>query len=169
MPGEISAHFYRSELTVSVQHPALAAQIRPTVRQTFSAVLLAETLLEPIRTYSGRLEVLSWLRSPDLNKAVHGSPSSDHLEGGAADIVPEGRDPHRTEVLFRWALEQGLPYKQLIWYPETDPPFLHVSINLPGRTVRHEPMVWWTYSREYIPFDNYGRLLEAAGIVTHRG
>ena len=169
MPGEISEHFYRSELTVSAQRPDLAVQIRPTVRQVFCAVLLAEMLLEPLRTYSGRLEVLSWLRSPELNRTVNGSPSSDHLEGGAADIVPEGRDPGRTESLFRRALEQGLPYKQLIWYPDADPPFLHVSINLPGRTVRHEPMIWFDTHREYLPFDGYGRLLEAAGIVTRRG
>ena len=169
MPGEISEHFYRSELTVSARYPDLGAQIRPAVRHVFSAVLLAETLLEPLRTYAGRLEVLSWLRSPELNRKVKGSPSSDHLEGGAADIVPEGRDPGRTEGLFRWAARRGLPYKQLIWYPDADPPFLHVSINLPGRTVRREPMVWFDTHREYLPFDGYGRLLEAAGIVTHRG
>ena len=48
---------------------------------------LCEQVLEPLRVHAGQpLMIASGYRSPALNKAVRGSPHSQHLTGEAADI-----------------------------------------------------------------------------------
>ena len=48
---------------------------------------LCEQVLEPLRAYAGQpIMIASGYRSPALNKAVRGSPQSQHLTGEAADI-----------------------------------------------------------------------------------
>jgi len=53
--------------------------------------LLAENILQPVRTAYGRgVKVNSGYRSPDVNAAVGGSRTSDHTRGMAADIEIPG-------------------------------------------------------------------------------
>ena len=48
---------------------------------------LCEQVLEPLRVHAGQpIMIASGYRSPTLNKAVRGSPHSQHLTGEAADI-----------------------------------------------------------------------------------
>ena len=48
---------------------------------------LCEQVLEPLRVHAGQpIMIASGYRSPALNKAVRGSPHSQHLTGEAADI-----------------------------------------------------------------------------------
>ena len=49
---------------------------------------LAEKILDPLRERYGKpIRVNSGYRSPILNKAVGGKPTSQHLRGEAADIT----------------------------------------------------------------------------------
>lgn len=51
-----------------------------------SAVFLARTVLQPLRDTFGPFTPNSVYRCPELNKAVGGSPKSQHMLGQAADI-----------------------------------------------------------------------------------
>lgn len=55
-----------------------------------NVIKLAETVLEPARVIVGPLLVDSWYRSPAVNRSVGGEAKSAHLEGRAADVVPNG-------------------------------------------------------------------------------
>ncbi len=57
----------------------------PTVHENI--IRQARALLEIYRLLGG-FTITSWLRTPDHNKAVGGSPHSIHLTGLATDFVP---------------------------------------------------------------------------------
>lgn len=64
-----------------------------------SLTRVAVELLEPIRAlFKVPVQVNSGYRCPDLNRAVGGSASSQHLLGEAADIVIKGYDTEAQEV-----------------------------------------------------------------------
>ena len=89
---------------------------------------LCTEVLEPLRSHFGQPVVISsGYRCPPLNRAVGGSPNSQHLKGEAADIrVP---DPTTGHQWFSW-MERHLPFDQLIQERATriSPTFwIHVS------------------------------------------
>lgn len=65
----------------------------------------------------------SGYRCPELNAAVGGVPTSQHVKGEAADIACS--EPHKLAQL---ACDLGLPFDQLILYPT----FVHFSHRLDG-------------------------------------
>ncbi|MCC8145436.1 MAG: D-Ala-D-Ala carboxypeptidase family metallohydrolase [Bacteroidales bacterium] len=80
---------------------------------------LCVSLLQPLRNSCGKpLYITSGYRCPELNAAVGGSSSSDHLKGKAADI---GTD--NPLALLAWVLRLNLSFDQAIVYPR----FLHLS------------------------------------------
>ena len=50
--------------------------------------LLVEKVLDPLREKVGKIKVSSGYRDPVYNAKEGGSPTSDHITGCAADIVP---------------------------------------------------------------------------------
>lgn len=84
-----------------------------------NAIALANNVLEPIRKQFGAFSPLSWYRSPEVNKGVGGSQTSDHMIGAAADICIAGV-PNKD--LAEWA-EKNLKFKQLI----QEPNWIHLS------------------------------------------
>ena len=133
---KLSANFTTTELCVSADFPELAAKIVPTEEQLQRAEVLAQSCLQPLRDEFGPLIVLSWLRSPALNRKVGGSPTTDHILGSAADIY-SAKWQHYN--IWEFAIGACLPYRQVILYP--DDGFVHVSINIPGRETKHEAMI----------------------------
>jgi hypothetical protein len=100
----------------------------PSEAITDNLRVLCEQVLQPIRDHYGKgVKVNSAYRSPETNKAVGGSPVSDHCKGQASDIeipgVPNGE-------LAQW-IEANLPYTQLIleFYTQgiPDSGWVHVS------------------------------------------
>jgi zinc D-Ala-D-Ala carboxypeptidase len=80
---------------------------------------LAKNLLQPVRNDLGsRMHINSGYRCQELNEAVGGSETSDHMQGMAADII--SRD---AELLYKLALK--FPHKQIILYREKN--FVHLS------------------------------------------
>lgn len=59
----------------------------PTAVQHDNIVKQAHALF-PVFRLLGGFVITSWLRTPDHNKAVGGSPASSHLIGIATDFVP---------------------------------------------------------------------------------
>jgi len=111
--------FQRSETAVRLD---IQEQFEPLPEYVLSNLNdLCDEVLQPLRNaFQARMFINSGYRCPALNKAVGGSKNSDHMKGGAADIVC--KDP---EMLYKMAIELGLPFKQLILYKSRN--FVHIS------------------------------------------
>lgn len=79
---------------------------------------LVASILDPLRAEVGPLLVTSGFRSPEVNAAVAGSSSSQHLQGQAADIVPTSSSLDEVVEALR-----TLPVDQVIQYST----HIHVS------------------------------------------
>lgn len=88
-------------------------------------------ILQPLRDYLGKpIKVTSGFRSPALNKAVSGSPKSQHLTGNAADIVLSSNADYDKAIDFLY--DNGF-VDQLINEYKGKSRWLHVSWSLNPR------------------------------------
>lgn len=85
--------------------------------------------LETLRTHiGGPIFITSGFRSPAHNRAVGGSPSSDHPKGFAVDIQRPGIEPQKVYARLRSLYSHGLiHFDQIILYPK------HVHIGIGPR------------------------------------
>lgn len=112
---------------VSASQTAAANNINNTVPQFArqNAQMLAQLTLDMITFFlrvidpTALLTIQSWYRSPDLNTAVGGSESSDHMDGAAADINYSGGN----DQILRQIYLAYIPFDQLIIYPN----YIHIS------------------------------------------
>lgn len=87
---------------------------------------LVERVLDPLREAYGKpIRITSGYRCPQLNKAVKGSPTSDHVNGMAADIIGTPATREENERLFNLIRSLGLDYDQLI--DEDNFSWVHIS------------------------------------------
>ena len=85
---------------------------------------LIDNILDPLRERYGKpITVNSGYRCLELNKAVGGSKTSQHMKGLAADITVGS--PKKNKVLFDLIKEMDLPFDQLI--DEKKLSWVHVS------------------------------------------
>lgn len=121
--SQVSEHFQLEEFAHSESHPDL---VDPVPHQYVPNVIrLATTILEPIRKLLGvPMHILSGYRSWDLNHAVGGSPTSQHMRAEASDFTCE----LDMETVFRllWDNREHIPCGQLIYYPLQH--FIHVAL-----------------------------------------
>lgn len=86
--------------------------------------LLVANVLDPLREKYGKpIRVNGAYRCPELNKAVGGSKTSQHMTGQAADITVGS--PDNNKKLFNLIIEMNLPFDQLI--DEKNFRWIHVS------------------------------------------
>jgi len=86
---------------------------------------LAENVLQPARDALGPIEVTSAYRSPEVNRKVGGSKTSQHVQAQAADLKYSGGN----KVLLDWIIE-NVEFDQIInEYPDAsgEPSWVHVS------------------------------------------
>lgn len=89
---------------------------------------LVDNVLQPLRDIAGvPLHINSGYRCSELNAAIGGVPTSQHMKGEAADIA----FPKPIE-LARMAADNHLPFDQMILYPS----FVHFSHKLNGEQRR---------------------------------
>jgi len=106
----LSEHFTLDEFTRSQTAARLGIPNEPTPEDINRMRALCETILEPLRERVGRpIMITSGYRSPKLNRAIGGSPRSQHCRGEAADIVIPGMSP--LDVCHALV---GLPFDQAI-------------------------------------------------------
>ncbi len=123
---KISEHFTLQEFTRSLSNPDIPNV--PNTAQIAAIDDLCANILEPVRKHFGKPVVIrSGFRSPELNKAIGGSASSQHMKGEAADIEVYGiANAELWNFIFH-----TLPFDQLIAeYLEKDDPsagWIHVS------------------------------------------
>lgn len=85
---------------------------------------LTVNLLDPVRElYGCPIIVNSGYRCPELNKAVGGAASSQHVKGQAADITTGKTGANK--VLFDMIRASDLPFDQLI--DESGYSWIHIS------------------------------------------
>ena len=123
--GTISRNFSYSEFERSeTAEKRGIVNVIATARVRDSIQALVLNVLQPLRTALGvEMHINSGYRCPELNEAVGGVPTSQHMKGEAADIATP--TPLR---LARKAVEMGLPFDQIGIYPT----FVHFSHRLGG-------------------------------------
>lgn len=144
---QLSTHFTLAELTRTSQPFDNTPPERVVERLRRGAV----QVLQPFRDAVGRLRVNSGYRSPRVNAAVGGVPTSQHVDGTAADVVPLDMD---KGAAWQVLLTLGLPIDQAIIYERR--PHIHLSWTLrPTGVPRRQRLVavadgrfvaWSTYT-----------------------
>lgn len=105
----------------------------PNQEQLENIHYLVKEVLDPARAILGHpITVSSGFRNPEVNRAVGGSSTSQHLKGEAADLTC-----YDNKKLFEIIRQQGR-FDQLIWEYGTDiePAWVHVSASKYGRNRR---------------------------------
>ena len=130
----ISEHVSLHEATRSQTATRLGIANEPGPDMLVPMQAVAEYCFEPARRHFGRaIYVSSFYRSPELNKAIGGSPTSDHCLGRAMDLDADTYGGLTNAQLFDW-LRANVPFDQLIWEfgDDANPAWVHVSYRGPS-------------------------------------
>jgi len=124
---------------------------------------LIDKVLEPIQEAldadgQGKIQVNSAYRSDEVNEAVGGSDSSQHLHGLAADITVPNVDGFGTpaERFTQWVVEKNLAFDQMIWYDQDGGGHVHITTAQADRPWASDSK--WMHARggngsiEYVPY-----------------
>lgn len=123
----ISKHITVKEATQSATATRLKIDNTPSAEVLANMKLVAEKCFEPLREWYGKpIRINSFFRSVELNRAVKGSKTSDHLKGMAIDL-DTGSNSENLK-LFNW-LKDNVEFKQLIheYGDKSGPEWLHIS------------------------------------------
>lgn len=123
--GTISKNFSYSEFEQSEKAEELGiVNVIPTARVRDGIDALVFNVLQPLRTaWGAQLVINSGYRCPELNEAVNGESTSQHMKGEAADVRC-----YNPLKLARLAVKMGLPFDQMGIYNT----FVHFSHKLGG-------------------------------------
>jgi zinc D-Ala-D-Ala carboxypeptidase len=131
MTINVSEHISLREATHSDKAEKLGLDNSPNAEQLNNMVLVATMCFEPLRLWYGKpIKINSFFRSEAVNKAVNGSPTSDHCKGHAIDLSVSKSE---NKKLFEYAKE-NLQFDQLIWEngDESGPDWVHISYRRNG-------------------------------------
>lgn len=124
---KLSKNFSLHELTKSETAVRRGIDNTPSLTVIDNLQALVDNVLQPVRDKLGPVVITSGYRSPQLNTAIGGSPTSDHCLGMAVDCEVLGMD---NKVFARW-VEENLKFTQLIleFYTEglPDSGWVHIS------------------------------------------
>lgn len=109
---KIGNDFTLSELTASDTAQRENIKNNPNREQRDNIVSLVEDVLQPVRDYFGTVIITSGFRNKELNEAVGGSPTSQHVTGEAADFYVQGEESYDVACWIR----DNLEFHQLILY-----------------------------------------------------
>ncbi len=126
--NKISDHISYKEATRSITAKRLGIDNSPTLEHTYNMQILAEKVFEPLREHVGKpICINSMYRSPELNKAVGGSITSQHCKGQAMDI--DDKYGHATNAEMFEFIRDNLSFDQMIWEfgNSENPDWVHVS------------------------------------------
>ena len=134
---QISKNFTLKEFIVSDTASRKGIDNTPSFAVRDAIKSLVDSVLQPLRDAWGKpLAINSGYRCKELNEAVGGVSTSQHMKGEAADICPFGRngqgDIKVVTELARLAIKLDLPFDQMIIYPT----FVHFSHKMKGKQRR---------------------------------
>lgn len=130
----ISEHISYKEGTHSITALRLGIDNTPEAYQFTNMQVVAENIFEPLRKWvRGPIKINSFLRVPDLNKAIGGSESSQHCQGRAIDI--DDSYGHKTNAEMFEYIKKHLDFDQMIWEfgDDNNPDWVHISYVSPDR------------------------------------
>lgn len=122
-------YFTIEELTRSTTATARGIDNTPTPEIKANLERLVQKVLDPLREKYGKpITVNSGYRCPELNKAVGGSKTSDHMNGFSVDITASIKK--ENAILFQ-IIKDNFDFDQLIWEKGNSeyPDWVHVSYN----------------------------------------
>ena len=125
----ISKHISYEEATYSKTAKDKGINNVPNEVQLAAMRLVAEKCFEPLREWYGKpIRINSFFRSVELNKAVKGSKTSDHVKGMAIDL--DAGSNSENLKLFNW-LKDNVEFTQLIseYGDKNGPEWVHISYN----------------------------------------
>ena len=138
-PEFVSRDFRLAEFAVSASHPSLVREVPKGLIARVQQ--LASHGLQPIRDAIGRpMRILSGYRSDALNRAVGGSPTSQHIVAEAADWTCDDLDGAWDVVLDMVRAGRLRDIGQIIRYPAQG--FVHIAL-ASGRFPRPTVCVHW--------------------------
>lgn len=107
----LAPNFTLQEMLKSELGSRLNIPNEPTKEQIDNLTQLTQKVLQPVRdAFKRGVKVNSGFRSVELNKAVGGSPTSDHTKGMAADIEIPGVSNY---AVAKW-IQDNLDFTQVI-------------------------------------------------------
>ncbi len=122
-------YFTMRELTSSATAEARRIDNTPTTEAAVRLTTLVTHVLDPLREMYGKpITVNSGYRCPQLNAAVGGAKTSQHMRGEAADITAGSKEENKK--LFE-LIRKNLPFDQLL--NESDYSWVHVSYVSPEK------------------------------------
>lgn len=146
--SDLSEHFTLEELTFSEVALRKGLINTPPPIQAANLAKLCSSLLEPARALLGApLRINSGYRAPAVNAAVGGAGDSAHMDGRAADVVPQDLPLRNAFDALRTSL---LPYDQIIFECAA---WIHIAIAPAGAVPRREALTAtghpgaWHYQR----------------------
>lgn len=127
----LTQHFTWSEATVTHQRDPKTGLLLPNdpTPEARAALVRTFTAMEEVRSILGgrAINIHSAYRSPEVNRAVGGAPSSQHMRGEAVDFSVSGMGVREVFGVLR---ASGLPFDQLIEEAGT---WVHVSFTAKPR------------------------------------
>jgi zinc D-Ala-D-Ala carboxypeptidase len=106
----------------------------PSPEHFENLVAIANKVFQPAREHFGvPIAVTSGYRSPDLNKRIGGSATSQHCHGQALDLDADVYGKITNAQIFNY-IKANLDYDQLIWEfgDDNNPNWVHVSYKKDG-------------------------------------
>jgi len=137
MPTRISKNFTLDELTASATAKQQHIINAPGVDEVCNLCALVHNVLQPLRDAMGEaIKIGSGYRCPQLNKAVGGVATSQHMKGEAADLCIDG-DMKKGKRWFEW-IKTRCKFDQLIWEHNAKGTYwVHVSFRADGKNRHH--------------------------------
>lgn len=140
---KLSKYLTLSEATKSQTAIRKGIDNTPNEEQFHAMVYVATFGFDPIREHIGAaLGASSFFRSPELNVAIGGAKSSQHMKGEAIDIDADIFGHGSNKEIFEW-IQSNLDFDQVIGEgnkPDGDFEWIHLSMVDPakGRKNRKE-------------------------------
>ena len=100
----------------------------PGNEQLDNMELIANEIFEPLREWvGGPIKINSFFRCPELNTAIGGSKSSQHMKGQAMDL--DDTFGYKTNAEMYHYIKDNMDFDQLIWEfgDNENPNWIHVS------------------------------------------
>tara|TARA_B100001287_G_scaffold24003_1_gene17454 strand:- start:26946 stop:27401 length:456 start_codon:yes stop_codon:yes gene_type:complete len=124
----ISKNISHKEATQSNTALRLGIDNEPDGYQLGNMSNIANNLFQPLREWvGGPIKINSFFRCEELNKAIGGSPRSQHCQGRAMDL--DDIHGHKTNAEMFNYIKSELNFDQLIWEfgDDENPAWIHVS------------------------------------------
>lgn len=125
----ISANITWAEATKSNTAIKRGIDNSPNEEQLANMKLVAEKIFQPLREHFGvAIGVSSFFRGEELNQAIGGAKSSQHMSGHAMDIDADIYGNLTNKMIFDWIVE-NVEFDTIIWEFGTndEPAWVHVS------------------------------------------